>query len=249
MNLGRAVGNKGKVAMTEKPTKSLTRADYERFLPLVRRIAMRLARRIPSHISVNDLVSCGWLGLVEAFSRADSNMPVEEFEAYASHRVKGAMLDYLRGLDPATRQIRNASRRVTRAIAQLTKQLNRSPEEAEIAKAMNLALEDYRDMLLMIAGAGMARLEILDLDQLDAMGDPGEAPDEEAGKRLLAQQLEEAIRLLPERLQQVLALYYQEDCTLREIGAILSVTESRVSQLHTEAMHRLRASIWREKYG
>lgn len=232
----------------QKPPKSLTRADYDRFLPLVRRIAMRLARRIPSHISVNDLVSCGWLGLVEAFSRADANMPIEEFEAYASHRVKGAMLDYLRGLDPATRQIRNASRRVTRAIAQLSKQLSRVPDEVEIAKAMNLTLEDYRDMLLMIAGAGMARLEILDVEQLDAMSDSGEAPDEEAGKRMLAELLEGAIGTLPERLQQVLALYYQEDCTLREIGAILNVTESRVSQLHTEAMHRLRAVIWRDKY-
>lgn len=225
--------------------RQLSRSDYDRFLPLVRRIAMRLARRVPSHISVADLVSCGWLGLVEAFSRADPDMPVEEFEAYASHRVKGAMLDYLRGLDPATRQARNASRRVARAIAQLTRQLDRQPEEPEIAASMGLELEAYRELLSTIAGAGMARLEVLDIDQVDPAEDGG-APDEEAGRRMLARAVSDAIVHLPPRLQQVLALYYQEDCTLREIGAVLGVSESRVSQLHTEAMHRLRASVGKE---
>jgi RNA polymerase sigma factor for flagellar operon FliA len=230
-----------------KETKrSLTREDYDRYLPLVRRIAMRLARRIPSHISVADLISSGWVGLVEAHSRTEVTMPHEEFEAYASHRVRGSMLDYLRGLDPATRQARNASRRVARAIADLTRTLQRPPEEEEIADAMGLDVEDYRDLLTQISSAGMTRLEIVDLDQLDSPKNRDDAPDNLAAKRLLAQAVAKSIEKLPLRLQQILALYYQEDCTLREIGAVLQVSESRVCQLHAEAMHRLRADLGKE---
>jgi RNA polymerase sigma factor for flagellar operon FliA len=226
--------------------RSLTRSDYDRFLPLVRRIAMRLARRVPSHVSVNDLISSGWVGLAEAYSRADPGMPIEEFEAYSSHRVKGAMLDYLRSLDPTARQVRNTSRRVARAVAKLTKTLGQPPSEAEIAEAMSLSVEEYRDVLSSIARAGMARLEMVDIDQLDTPEESRSAPDEEASRHLLSEQVAGAIGGLPERLQKVLMLYYQENCTLKEIGAILGVSESRVSQLHTEAMHRLRAAVGQE---
>ncbi|HVY48164.1 MAG TPA: FliA/WhiG family RNA polymerase sigma factor, partial [Minicystis sp.] len=208
------------------------------------RIAMRLARRLPAHVGVADLVSSGWVGLIEAFSRAHDGMPLEEFEAYASHRVKGAMLDYLRSLDPSAREARNASRRVARAIARLSREHGRAPTEAEIADAIGVKLDEYHKTLTDIARAGMARLEIVDLDHVDpASGAP--PPDEDADRRLLAQQVAEAIDELPPRLQQILSLYYREDCTLREIGEVLGVTESRVSQLHTEAMHRLRAAIGR----
>jgi RNA polymerase sigma factor for flagellar operon FliA len=228
------------------PKRTLTREDYERFLPLVRRIAMRLARRVPSHISIGDLISSGWVGLVEAYSRSSEDMPAEEFEAYASHRVRGAMLDYLRGLDPATRKARNASRRVTRTISDLTRGLGRPPEEEEIADALGLDLDGYRTLLGQISSAGMSRLELVDLDQIDAPTDKSDAPDDIAEQRLLAEHVAGAIERLPLRLQQVLALYYQEDCTLREIGAVLQVSESRVCQLHSEAMHRLRADIGQE---
>jgi len=233
-------------AKMNAPKRTLTREDYERFLPLVRRIAMRLARRVPSHISIGDLISSGWVGLVEAYSRTGEDMPAEEFEAYASHRVRGAMLDYLRGLDPATRQARNASRRVTRTISDLTRGLGRPPEEEEIADALGLDLDGYRTLLGQISSAGMSRLELVDLDQIDAPTDRSDAPDDLAEQRLLAEHVAGAIERLPLRLQQVLALYYQEDCTLREIGAVLQVSESRVCQLHSEAMHRLRADIGQE---
>lgn len=228
------------------PKRTLTREDYERFLPLVRRIAMRLARRVPAHISVADLISSGWVGLVEAYSRSPEDMPIEEFEAYASHRVRGSMLDYLRGLDPATRQARNASRRVARTISELTRHLGRPPEEEEIADALGLDLEDYGNLLTQISSAGMSRLELVDVDQVDAVPDRKDAPDELAEQRLLAEAVAEAIERLPLRLQQILALYYQEECTLREIGAVLQVSESRVCQLHSEAMHRLRADIGKD---
>jgi RNA polymerase sigma factor for flagellar operon FliA len=226
--------------------RTLTRADYDRYLPLVRRIAMRMARRVPGHIGVSELVSCGWVGMVEALSRADESMPIEQFEAYAAYRVKGAMLDYLRSLDPASRQMRNASRRVARAIAKLTGIFKRPPTEEEIAAEMSLPIETYRELLGGIATAGMARLEMLDLDDVDAADERAIAPDDGAARRILQNAVADAIEQLPPRLQQILSLYYQEDCTLREIGAIFGVTESRICQLHTEAMHRLRAAIGKE---
>lgn len=223
--------------------RTLSRADYDRFLPLVRRTAMRLARRVPREVTVNDLVSYGWIGLIEAFRRAQPDMPENEFEAYALYRVKGAMLDYLRGLDPASRSTRKTSRLIARAIADLSQKLGRAPEEEEIAGVLGMTEEQYRQALTDVAAAGMARLEMVQLDNMEVEGSYDDSSD---GRRLISSALVRAIGTLPPRLQQVLALYYQEDCTLREIGEVLGVTESRVSQLHTEAVHRLRAAIGRE---
>ncbi|MEO8876700.1 MAG: sigma-70 family RNA polymerase sigma factor, partial [Polyangiaceae bacterium] len=189
------------------------------------------------------LVSYGWIGLIEAYRRAQPGMPENEFEAYALYRVKGAMLDYLRGLDPATRSTRKTSRLIARAIATLSQQLGRAPEEEEIATSLQMTMEQYRQSLTDVAAAGMARLELIDIDNVN----PEQSHDNNGDdKRLISSAVVSAIGTLPERLQQLLALYYQEDCTLREIGEVLGITESRVSQLHTEAIHRLRASIGRE---
>jgi RNA polymerase sigma factor for flagellar operon FliA len=228
--------------------RTLTGDDYERFMPMVRRIAMRMVRRLPRHVQVADLVSAGWVGLLEACARFDADMPGDELEAYASYRVRGAMLDHLRRMDPATRQARNTSRRIARVIRDLNQSLGRAAAEEEIAESLGLDLDGYREMLGSMAGAGMTRLEMVDFDEIDAARsampvDRFEAPDEAAEKRLLADAVAAAITTLPERLQQVVALYYQEGCTLREIGAVLDLTESRVCQLHAEAMHRLRAAI------
>ena len=229
----------------ERAVRTLDRAIYDRFLPMVRRTAMRFARKVPRHITVADLVGYGWVGLMEAYRRADPSMPPDEFEAYASYRVRGAMLDYLRSLDPATRELRKMSRKVTETIRGLTSRLGRAPEEEEIAQGLELPMPDYRSLLERIASAGMARLELLDTDNLDIEGDV-DSVDDDVGKKQLGAAVADAIELLPARLQQILALYYQEECTLKEIGAVLGVTESRVSQLHTEAMHRLRALIGRQ---
>ncbi len=118
----------------------LTRDEHDRFLPLIRRTAMRLARRVPRTVNVADLVGYGWMGLLEAKKRAPS-MPTSEFEAYALYRVRGAMLDYLRTLDPATRAARGTSRRVARAIRDLTGELQRAPEEGEIAERLGITAE------------------------------------------------------------------------------------------------------------
>jgi RNA polymerase sigma factor for flagellar operon FliA len=225
--------------------RSMDRAAYDRFLPLVRRTAMRLARRVPSSITVADLAGYGWIGLMEAYQRSAEDMPDEEFQAYALYRVRGAMLDYLRSLDPTTRDLRRASRKVTRAIRDLSQKLGHEPEEEDIARALCIDLTAYRELLEKIASAGMARLEMLDLDDID-LESATETVDDEVARRRLADAVAEAMEKLPQKLLHVLALYYQEGCTLREIGAVLGVGESRVSQLHTEAIHRLRASVGRD---
>jgi RNA polymerase sigma factor for flagellar operon FliA len=225
--------------------RTMNRDAYDRFLPLVRRTAMRLARRVPSTITVSDLVGYGWIGLMEAYQRSSPEMPEDEFEAYALYRVRGAMLDYLRSLDPTSRDLRRASRQVARTIRDLSVDLGRDPEENEIAAKLNLEVPTFRALLDKIAAGGMARLELLDLDDVD-LASADQTVDEEVAKRRLADAVVGAMDSLPPKLLQVLALYYQEGCTLRQIGAVLGLTESRVSQLHTEAIHRLRAAVGKE---
>lgn len=225
--------------------RKLSRVEYERFLPLVRRTAMKMARKLPSTFSVADIVSYGWVGLLEAFDRASPEMDAAEFEAYALYRIRGSVLDHMRSMDPASRTARNLSRSIARSIQGVTKKLGRAPEEGEIAADLSMTVDAYRAALDDVGRAGMARLEMLDLDdvQLDAQT---EAPDERAGRKEMCEAVTSAIEELPARLQQVLALYYAEGHTLREIGIVLEVTESRASQLHTEAIHRLRAAIGKD---
>lgn len=229
----------------ERAARRLSTEHYRKYLPVVRRAAMRLARKVPAHITVADLTSYAWIGLLEAFARASEDMNDEEFEAYALYRIRGAMLDYLRSLDPHSRANRAMSRRVARAISGLTTKLGRTPEEAEISTELGLSIEEYRRTLSALDKAGMNRLEMVDIDA-DLPAADAELPEDAAGRSEIRAAVRAAITQLPQRLQHVLSLYYVEDCTLREIGSILDVSESRVSQLHTEAVHRLRAAIGRE---
>ncbi len=213
---------------------------YERYTPLVRRIAMKTVRTLPSSVTLDDLLSAGWIGLAEALQRRTSGMNEEQFEAYASHRVQGAILDYLRSLDPLSRKLRGASRRISDTTAELSSRLGRSPEEEEIAGELGLSLENYHQLLMQIAEAGLARLELTE--------NSGWLPEQLSPETLvteheLVDHVATAIDELPERLRTVLGLYYQEDCSFREIGEILGVTESRACQLHTEAVHRIRAKM------
>jgi len=213
---------------------------YERYTPLVRRIAMKSIRSLPSNVTLDDLLSAGWIGLAEALRRRTSTMDEEQFEAYASHRVQGAILDYLRSLDPLSRKLRGASRRITEATAELTRRLGRAPDEEEIAGELGLPLEDYHQLLSKIADAGLARLELT--EAVEDRTDLG-SPEQLASQREIVDQVAVAIDTLPDRLRTVLGLHYQEDCSFREIGEILGVTESRACQLHTEAVHRIRAAL------
>jgi RNA polymerase sigma factor FliA len=232
-------------AMHEARAKrTLSRAEYERFLPLVRRTAMKLARRLPSTVSVSDLVGYGWLGLLDAFDRASPDMDPAEFEAYARYRIRGAALDWLRTLDPSSRAARALSRKIATTMSALATELGRQPDEAEIARRLEMSEIEYRSALESVGRAGMNRLEMLDIDEVEVDAE-AELPDERASKKELHAVVTSAIEALPERLQLVLSLYYSEERTLREIGAILDVSESRVSQLHTEAIHLLRAAAGR----
>ncbi len=229
--------------MTHARATTLPREVYERYLPLVRRISMRLVRKMPQEIALDDLLGAGWVGLVEALGRRTAEMSEDEFAAYASHRIKGAMLDYLRSLDPLSRKMRGASKTIARTIRDLSARHGRAPEEPEIAREMGLELEAYRTLLGQVAHADFARLDVTEV----------QAPSESEGPDLLASRKEllaliaRSIEHLPPRLQLVLGLHYQEEASLREIGLVLGVTESRVCQLHAEAIHRIRAHMMPER--
>lgn len=224
------------------PHRTLDRESYGRYLPLVRRTALQLARRIPSTIEVSDLLGYGWIGLMEAYQRSDPGMPREEFEAYAHFRVRGAMLDHLRSLDPSSRAQRRASRGVARAIADLASVLGREPEDDEVARKLELTVADYRDLAEKVALAGAARLELLDLQDMDLPCASG-SPEEEADRLRLIDAVAYALPKLSRRLGQVVTLYYRDGRMLREIAETLGVSESRVSQLLSEAIDDLRAAI------
>jgi RNA polymerase sigma factor FliA len=218
---------------------TLRESRAETYLPLVRRIAMRLIRSLPSSIALDDIISAGWVGLSEALQRCPPDMSEGDLEAYASYRVRGAILDYLRSLDPLTRKLRGASRRITQTVVELTQAKGRLPDEEEIAAGLGVTLADYHELLREIGEAGFARL---DIDMVEPSShDP--SPEAMVMKRDIATRVANAIGALPERLQLVLGLHYQEECTLREIGAVLGVSESRACQLHAEAIQLVRALL------
>ncbi len=212
-------------------------------LELVRRTAFRLARRLPAHIDVGDLIGAGTEGLLRAIDDFDSSRGTR-FEAYASARIKGTMLDELRSADNFTRYGRQKFGEVRRAIRKLEAELGTSPTEEEIAKALGLSLEAYYRLAENLARG--AALTLMSDDDPDAVHDAAADVDEGILQKELREQLAQAITRLPERSQQVLALYYQEECTQAEIGEILGVSESRVCQILGESFARLGAQLKRE---
>jgi RNA polymerase sigma factor for flagellar operon FliA len=221
----------------------LSRDEYEQRLPFVRRTAMRLARRVPASISVGDLVGSGFVGLVEALAHASPDTPEEDLDEYLSYRIRGAMLDYVRSCDDRTTEVWSESRRLTRAIGKLDRELGRAPSEDEIAAAMELSRAEYRNFLRSVAAIGQVPLEAVSLDP-ERDDDPLAEPDEDESSRPgITGALAEAIAFLPEELQHVLALHHQEGCTPLEIAMVLDLDEDRVIELQAEAVHRLRAGI------
>ena len=209
-------------------------------LPLVRRIAFRMARRLPPRVEADDLISAGTEGLLKAIDNYDPSR-TERFESYAESRIRGAILDELRGADAMTRYGRQRATTVARTIRALETELGTAPEPERVAEKLGIPLEQYQEWLVDIArGPALGRLGEVDPDQVESSFiDPCEAYDAAELRTRLASE----IGRLPERLQQVLALYYQHECTQQEIGRVLGITESRVCQLLGEAAVHLRARL------
>ncbi|MEM9188692.1 MAG: RNA polymerase sigma factor FliA [Myxococcota bacterium] len=209
-------------------------------LPLVRRIAFRMARRLPPNVDVNDLIGAGSEGLIKA---ADAYDPTSHpnFEPYAKTRIRGAILDELRSADAMTRHGRRRLAEVTKAMRALQNELGRPPNDEETAARLGIALDDYHKLVEAFARAPALRnLGAHEPDEVASNGlDPARAYDE----KMLKKELAAAISKLPERTRMVLALYYQEECTQAEIGEILSVTESRVCQILGESVARIRVAM------
>jgi len=220
----------------------------QRFAPLVKRIAYHLMARLPSSVQVDDLVQNGMIGLLDAIDRFEAGMGAQ-FETYAAQRVRGAMLDGLRENDWLPRSLRREFRQIERAIAQLEQEYGRPPSENELAKTLGVSLAEYQKILQDARGHQLISFEDLveegDEDFLerhfsDDSNEPSKILEDESLKKMLVQ----GIELLPEREKLMMALYYEQDLNLREIGEVMGVTESRVCQLHTQAVARLRARIF-----
>jgi RNA polymerase sigma factor for flagellar operon FliA len=215
---------------------------------LVKATAHRLAQRLPSQVEVSDLISIGVLGLIDAAGRYQPSLGVP-FDAYARRRVHGAMLDALRELDWAPRSLRKTRRDLDLAIARLRHELRREPSEDEIAHAMNLTPSAYARTLEQLRTLELGAARPIDdhgqdgTSLLDLCFDPGDGPEVRLQRAQLREQLARAIRQLPERERQILTMYYQEEMTLAEIGCVIGVGESRVSQLRSQALSRLRSLL------
>ncbi len=217
-------------------------------LPVVRFLARRIHERLPQHVDIEDLVSAGVVGLMDAFAKFDPAKKVQ-FRSYAQFRIRGAILDSLRTLDWSPRELRRKGRAVEEAIRVLTARSGRPPGEAEIAVELAMTLEDYQQLLGDLKGLEIGTLH---LERNEDSGEeelayvPGR-PEEDPLFRCLKGELEdrlaEAIAKLPDRERLVMTLYYYEEMTMREIGLALGVVESRVSQVHASAVVHLRVAL------
>ena len=223
------------------------------YAPLVKYVAGRLGSGLPAHVDENDLVSYGLLGLIGAIERFDPNRDIK-FETYAIARIKGSIIDELRAMDWVPRSVRSRARDIERAIGELERKLHRAPTDEEIAEKLGVTTDDLNESLTEIGRSSIAALDELwtissggggdQVALIDTIEDTqGPEPQSELAQTELKEALGEAIARLPEREKLVVTLYYYEELTLREIGEVLGVTESRVSQLHTKAILRLKARL------
>src|SRR5213082_757174 len=222
------------------------------YSPLVKYVAGRMGSGLPAHVEESDLISYGLLGLISAIERFDPSREIK-FETFAMTRIKGSIIDELRSLDWVPRSVRAKAREIEKANARLEHQLHRAPTDAEVAAELGMTLDDFQDALPRISNSSVIALDelwtlsdasgdqvsLLDTIQDPDAVDPAHAMDVTETKDRLA----DSIARLPEREKLVIALYYYENLTLREIGEVLGVTESRVSQLHTKAVLRLRSKL------
>lgn len=231
---------------------TLDRENYVvQFAPLVKRMAHHLLAKLPASVEPDDIIQAGLIGLMDAVSRFEESQGVQ-FETYATQRIRGAMLDELRANDWLPRSVRKSQRQIERSISKLEQRLKRPPQETEIAAELGISLSDYQQMLQEARGYQLLYVDdfaseedagggvsFLDRNVCDKKADPLERIQDQAFKQMLVQ----AIDTLPEREKLLMGLYYEQELNFREIAAVLGVTESRICQLHSQAVARLRVKM------
>lgn len=229
---------------------TLNRDDQLRkYSPLVRRLAHHMIAKLPPSVELDDLIQVGMIGLTEAIARYEPSQGVQ-FETFASQRIRGAMIDELRDGDWMSRGSRKSQKEIEQAVHRLQQRLTRAPMESEIAKELGMTLPDYQQLLAKVRGTQLVYLEDIsghgddDDSFLDRhMGDTDVEPSAVLRDQRMRMALVEAIKGLPEREQQIMSMYYEHDMNLKEIAAVLGVTESRICQLHSQSIARLRARL------
>ena len=215
-------------------------------LPLVKAIAIRVHENLPVHVDLDDLVHAGVLGLFDAVTKYDSSKNVA-FQAYAKHRIKGAMLDSLRQLDWASRDLRKRQKQVDATTRMLSMKLGRTPVESEIAQEMGLSPERWRRVQMELRTTGLVSASTnpdTDSERVpEFAATPELQPDRLCERRQLQTTLAKAIETLPARYQKVVFLYYTNDMTMKEIGDVLGVNESRISQIHKTALKKMAVAL------
>lgn len=222
-------------------SRALTREEFERFSPMVRQKAMWFARRGPRQVTVSDLCAAGWAGLVEAVSTEFDNDA--DLVAHVEHWVKGAMVQHLESLDPHLAETRSLSRSIARAIGMLENAFHVPPEEDAIAAALSMTMDEYHAALVSIWRAGLARVDVIDLDRPLHQTALMQA---EARENDSVPEIAQAIDRLPKRSRELFMLLYQEGCSLEEAAVILGTGVRAVEVVASEAMHRVRALLGRE---
>lgn len=216
------------------------------YAPLVRKLALQLIARLPASVQLDDLMQAGMIGLLDAMRRYQEN-PEAQFETYATARIRGAMLDELRAQDWLPRSVRSKSRKIETAIQKQEQALMRPPCESEVAGELGVSLSEYRDMLNDAHGVQILHYEDFSRDGEDAWHDVSASEEASPLDTLLAgdlrQVLIDAIGALPEREKLLMSLCYEQGLNLKEIGAVLNVTEARVCQLRSQAIARIRAHL------
>lgn len=224
-------------------------AMIRQHVPLVRRIAHHMIAKLPPNVELDDLIQVGMIGLADALSRFEATQGVQ-FETFATQRIRGAMLDELREGDWMSRSSRKSQKDIEHSVRRLEQKLGRSPLESEIAGDLGMSLVEYQSLLGKVRGTQLVYLEdmtrsnededsFLDRHVADADADPLELLRDQRLKVSLVN----AIKTLPEREQHIMGMYYEHDMNLKEIAAVLGVTESRVCQLHSQSIARLRAKM------
>ena len=223
-------------------------ALLKQYSPLVRRLAHQMIAKLPANVELDDLIQVGMIGLSDALSRFDAAQGVQ-FETFATQRIRGAMLDELRGNDWMSRGDRRHQRSIETAVHRLDQKLGRAPSESEISREMGLSLVEYQELLGKVRGTQLIFLEDMngdegDEDYLDRhIVDEESSPLNRLEDQRMREALVEAIKNLPEREQYVMSMYYEHDMNLKEIAVVLKVTESRVCQLHSQSIARLRSKL------